>query len=151
MQPWPRSLPCYLRAGTPGTNRTFAPGVTVLTRPCTTRLTTAPRATHHHQASALLWVVGTGVRPPGAPIRDGGIYIPVRGWGGEPAERGIEIKPVNISDVLERTEWLELLRDLVRGATITPRVAGEYAPEQTADAQRALEAGGLRGRPVIFF
>jgi len=58
---------------------------------------------------------------------------------------------VNISDVLERTEWLELLRDLVRGAKITPRVAGEYAPEQTADAQRALEAGGLRGRPVILF
>jgi NADPH:quinone reductase len=51
--------------------------------------------------------------------------------------------------VLERAEWLELLRDLVTGAKITPRVAGEYAPEQTADPQRALEAGGLRGRPVI--
>jgi NADPH:quinone reductase len=58
---------------------------------------------------------------------------------------------VNISDVLERTEWLELLRDLVTGAKITPRVAGEYAPERTADAQRGLEAGGLRGRPVILF
>jgi NADPH:quinone reductase len=67
------------------------------------------------------------------------------------AERGIEIKPMSVSDVLERTEWLELLRDLVAAAKIKLRVAGEYAPEQAADAQRALEAGGLRGRPVIRF
>jgi NADPH:quinone reductase len=84
-------------------------------------------------------------------IRDEGIYIPVRGWGDKPAERGIEIKPMRVSDVLERTEWLELLRDLVAAAKIKLRVAGEYAPEQAADAQRALEAGGLRGRPVIRF
>jgi NADPH:quinone reductase-like Zn-dependent oxidoreductase len=42
-------------------------------------------------------------------IRDGGIYIPVRGWGDKPAERGIEIRRLLVSDVLERTEWLELL------------------------------------------
>jgi NADPH:quinone reductase-like Zn-dependent oxidoreductase len=84
-------------------------------------------------------------------IRDGGIYIPVRGWGDQPAERGIEIKPMRVSDVLERTEWLELLRDLVAAAKIKLRVVREYAPEQTADAQHALVAGGLRGRPVIRF
>jgi CMP-2-keto-3-deoxyoctulosonic acid synthetase len=33
-----------------------------------------------------------------------------------------------VSDVLERTEWLELLRDLVAAAKIKLRVAGEYAP-----------------------
>lgn len=84
-------------------------------------------------------------------IRDRGVYIPVRGWGDKPGERGIEIKPVFVSEVLERTEWLELLRDMVATAEIKLRVAGEYAPERIADAQRALAAGGLRGRPVIVF
>lgn len=84
-------------------------------------------------------------------IRDGGVYIPVRGWGNKPSEREIEIKPVFVYEVFERTEWLELLRDMVTAGQIKLRVAGEYAPEQTADAQRALEAGGLRGRPVIIF
>jgi len=31
------------------------------------------------------------------------------------------------------------------------RVAAEYPPEQAADAHRAMEAGGLRGRGVIVF
>jgi NADPH:quinone reductase-like Zn-dependent oxidoreductase len=84
-------------------------------------------------------------------IRDGGVYIPVRGWGDRPSERGIKIKPVLVHEVLERTEWLEQLRDLVAAAPIRLHVAGEYAPEQTADAQAALAAGGLRGRPVILF
>jgi NADPH:quinone reductase-like Zn-dependent oxidoreductase len=56
-----------------------------------------------------------------------------------------------VSDVLERTEWLKLLRTMVAAGEIKPRVVAEYAPEQTADAQRALETGSLRGRPVILF
>jgi len=101
-------------------------------------------------ADALLDTALLGEKSFGA-IRDEGIYIPVRGWGDKPAERGIEIKPMSVSDVLERTEWLELLRDLVAAAKIKLRVVREYAPEQTADAQRALVAGGHRGRPVIRF
>jgi NADPH2:quinone reductase len=58
---------------------------------------------------------------------------------------------VFVFDVLERTEWLDDLREMVTAGTIKLRVAGEYTPEQTADAQRALGAGGLRGRPVIPF
>ena len=84
-------------------------------------------------------------------IADDGVYIPVRGWADKPSERGIRIKPVLVSEVLERTEWLELLRDMVAAGEIKLRVAGEYAPERVADAQRALEAGGLRGRAVILF
>jgi NADPH:quinone reductase len=84
-------------------------------------------------------------------IRSGGVYIPVRGWGDKPSEREIKIKPVFVSEVLERTEWLELLRDMVATGTIRLRVTGEYRPERVADAQRALAAGGLRGRPVIVF
>jgi NADPH:quinone reductase-like Zn-dependent oxidoreductase len=84
-------------------------------------------------------------------IRDGGVYIPVRRWGDDPGERGIAIKPVLVLEVLERTDWLELLRDMVAAAQIKLRVAGEYPPERILDAQRSLEAGGLRGRPVILF
>jgi hypothetical protein len=74
-------------------------------------------------------------------IRDGGIYIPVRGWGDKPAERGIKIKPMMVSGVLERTEWLELLRNMVAAGEIKLRVVEEYAPTKAADAQRALVAG----------
>ena len=101
-------------------------------------------------ADALLDTAVLGEKSFGA-IRDGGIYIPVRGWADKPAERGIKIKPMLVSDVLERTEWLELLRNMVAAGEIKLRVVAEYAPEQTADAQRALEAGSLRGRPVILF
>ena len=86
-----------------------------------------------------------------AAIRDGGIYIPVRGWGDSPAERGIKIKPMTVSSVLERTEWLELLRNMVASGEIKLRVVEEYAPTKAADAQRALVAGSPRGRPVILF
>jgi NADPH2:quinone reductase len=84
-------------------------------------------------------------------IGDDGVYIPVRGWGDKPSERGIKIKPVFVSEVLERTEWLESLRHMVAAAQIKLRVAGEYTPQRVADAQRALEAGGLRGRAVVLF
>jgi NADPH:quinone reductase-like Zn-dependent oxidoreductase len=84
-------------------------------------------------------------------VGDDGVYIPVRGWADKPGERGIKIKPVFVSEVLERTEWLELLRDVVAAAQIKLRVAGEYTPQHVADAQRALEAGGLRGRAVVLF
>lgn len=84
-------------------------------------------------------------------IRDGGVYIPVRGWKGEPAERGIEIRPIFVDAVLERTDLLEELRNMVATLEIKLHVTKEYTPDQTADAQRAVEAVGLRGRPVIIF
>lgn len=99
---------------------------------------------------ALLDTALLGEKSFGA-IRNGGVYIPVRGWEDKSAERRIEIEPVFVFEVLERTEWLELLREMVAAAEIKLRVAGEYGIEQVADAQRALGAGGLRGRPVILF
>jgi len=86
-----------------------------------------------------------------AAIRDGGAYVPVRGWDKTPADRGIRILPVMVSEALERTDWLNDLRDLASRGAIKLRVAGEYPPERAADAQRAMEAGGLRGRAVIVF
>ena len=44
-------------------------------------------------ADALLDTAALGEESFGA-IRDGGIYIPVRGWGDKPAERGIKTKPM---------------------------------------------------------
>lgn len=84
-------------------------------------------------------------------IKNGGVYLPVRGWHDGPRQRSIEVGEVWVREVIERTDMLELLRSLVESKAIRLRVAGEYPPERVADAQRALLAGGLRGRPVIVF
>jgi NADPH2:quinone reductase len=86
-----------------------------------------------------------------AAIRDGGVYIPLRGWKDQPSERGIQIKPFFVSSVLDRTEWLDALAEMVVAGKIKLRVTGEYPPEKIGEAQRAVEAGGLRGRPIILF
>jgi NADPH2:quinone reductase len=84
-------------------------------------------------------------------IRDGGAMAVVRGWDDSPTERGIEIRPVAVRTVLERTDWLELLRERAADGRLALRVAAEYPPERAADAHAAMEAGGLRGRGVIVF
>lgn len=84
-------------------------------------------------------------------IRDGGTMVVVRGWNPEETERGIVVKQVFVFNVLERTDWLEELRRLASDGRLQLRVAGEYPPEEAAEAQRAMEAGGLRGRAVIVF
>src|SRR4051794_10238593 len=84
-------------------------------------------------------------------IRDGGAMAVVRGWDDSPAERGIEVRPVWVRSVLERTEWLEHLRERSEAGRLALRVAGEFPPEQAARAHELMEAGGLRGRAVIVF
>ena len=93
-------------------------------------------------------LLGRGAFPA---IRDGGAMAVVRGWDGSDPERGIQIHPVWVRTVLERTDWLLELRELASQGRIALRVAAEYPPEQAAEAQRAMEAGGLRGRAVIVF
>jgi NADPH:quinone reductase len=84
-------------------------------------------------------------------IRDGGAMAVVRGWSDGPAERGIDIRAVGVRTVLERTEWLETLRERAGDGRLRLRVAAEFPPERAADAYRLMEAGGLRGRAVIVF
>ena len=84
-------------------------------------------------------------------IRDGGGIAVVRGWDGSEAERGIVVHQVRVSEVPERTDWLLELRALAADGTLALRVAGEYPPERAADAERVMDAGGLRGRAVIVF
>lgn len=83
-------------------------------------------------------------------IKDDGVYIPVRGWR-ESTPTRIRVSPVLVPNVLDRTDWLEALSQLVESGDIVPRVAAEYAPDQVAAAQRSLMAGGVRGRPVLLF
>lgn len=84
-------------------------------------------------------------------IRDGGGIAAVRRWDGSPTERGIRIHEVLVVDVLERTDWLEELRGLASQGRLALRVAAEYPPDQAAEAQRVMDAGGLRGRALIVF
>jgi NADPH:quinone reductase-like Zn-dependent oxidoreductase len=86
-----------------------------------------------------------------AAIRDGGAMAVVRGWDDSPTERDIQIHQVAVRTVLERTDWLDDLREMASDGRIALRVAAEYPPERAADAQRAMNAGGLRGRAVIVF
>jgi NADPH2:quinone reductase len=84
-------------------------------------------------------------------IRDGGGLVVVRGWDGSAAPRGIDVHPVMVREVLQRTEWLDELRLLASDGRLTLRVAGEYPPEQAGEAQRVMHAGGVRGRLLIVF
>jgi NADPH2:quinone reductase len=84
-------------------------------------------------------------------IRDGGGLVVVRGWHGGEAPRGIQVHPVFVREVLERTEWLKELRRLAAEGRLQLRVAASYPPEQAAEAHRLMDAGGLRGRALITF
>lgn len=84
-------------------------------------------------------------------IRDGGGLVVVRGWHGGESPRGIQVHPVMVREVLERTDWLEQLRALAGAGRLTLRVAGTFAPEEAAEAHRLTDAGGIRGRAVITF
>jgi NADPH2:quinone reductase len=84
-------------------------------------------------------------------IRDGGGLVVVRGWHGGEAPRAIQVHPVFVREVLERTEWLDELRRLASEGRLQLRVAGRFAPEQAAEAHRLMDAGGLRGRALITF
>jgi NADPH:quinone reductase len=84
-------------------------------------------------------------------IRDGGGLAVVRGWDGGPSERDIAINEVRVRTVLDRTDWLEELRDHASAGRIALRVAAELPPERAAEAQRLMHAGGLRGRALIVF
>jgi NADPH:quinone reductase len=84
-------------------------------------------------------------------IRDGGGLVVVRGWPGGDAPRGIQVHPVFVREVVERTEWLEELSRLAGEGRLQLRVAASYPPEQAAEAHRLMDAGGLRGRALITF
>lgn len=83
-------------------------------------------------------------------VRDGGRIATVRGHRGA-EERGIAWHPVWVRTIAEDREKLLAVRDLASSGALTPRVAGTWPAEKAADAHRALEAGGQRGRGVLLF
>jgi NADPH:quinone reductase len=83
-------------------------------------------------------------------IRDGGKLATVRGFAG-PSERGITIEPVRVTSYLHNRDALDRLGRLVAEGRLTLRVAETFPPERAAEAQRKMDAGGIRGRLVIVF
>jgi NADPH:quinone reductase-like Zn-dependent oxidoreductase len=79
-------------------------------------------------------------------VRDGGAYVGVRPGGGPAAERGITTAAV------ETAPDARVLADLLaRSASgeLPARVHAVLPLERAADAHRALEKGGVRGRYVL--
>ncbi|GAA4535837.1 NADP-dependent oxidoreductase [Amycolatopsis samaneae] len=92
-------------------------------------------------------LVGSSILPA---LRDGGAFVTVRAYDWEP-ERGITVHRVQVSDHVHRTAALERLRDQAEQGVLRLRVARTYRPEEAAEAHRAFERGGLRGRLVFTF
>jgi NADPH:quinone reductase-like Zn-dependent oxidoreductase len=84
-------------------------------------------------------------------LKDGGAFGVVRGYGG-PTERGIVTREVWVRARLEDTAGLRTLSALAdEGAFDFLDVVASVRPEDAATAHELVEAGGLRGRPLIAF
>lgn len=84
-------------------------------------------------------------------IRDGGVFVAVRGWPGN-GERGIRFERVMVFDEYHSGHKLDRLRQDVEDGLLTLRVAEVLPaadPESARDAHRRMEAGGVRGRFVL--
>jgi NADPH2:quinone reductase len=81
-------------------------------------------------------------------LRDGGVFIDVRGWKGNGAE-GIRFEEVFVFNEYRSFDKLEHLRHAVEGGTIVPRVAEVLPASRATEAHERLEAGGTRGRFVL--
>lgn len=83
-------------------------------------------------------------------VRDGGRIATVRGFRG-PEERGITYHPVMVRTYAREHAKLDRLRQQVEAGQVTMRVARVLPAERAAEAHRALEAGGTRGRFILEF
>lgn len=89
-------------------------------------------------------------------IRDGGQIAAVRMWelgGGADLgeDRGITVRDVFVPEYTHRRDKLDELGKQAAQGALTLRVARTYPAADAADAHRALEAGGIRGRLVLTF
>ncbi|WP_260217230.1 NADP-dependent oxidoreductase [Curtobacterium sp. PhB115] len=81
-------------------------------------------------------------------VRDGGVFLDVRGWSGD-GSRGIRFEQVAVFSEYRSFDKLEQLRHAVESGTLTPRVAEVLPASRAAEAHERLEAGGTRGRFVL--
>lgn len=89
-------------------------------------------------------------------LRDGGQIAAVRMWelpssAALGQDRGITVRDVYVPEYTHRNDKLSELRVLTEQGKLTLRVARTYPAANAADAHRALEAGGIRGRLVLLF
>lgn len=83
-------------------------------------------------------------------VRDGGRISTARFFTAE-AERGITYRPVAVREYAQEWEELDRLRSQVDEGVLSLRLARTYPGGEAAQAHRALEAGGVRGRLVLEF
>jgi NADPH2:quinone reductase len=83
-------------------------------------------------------------------VRDGGAVATVRGYRGD-GQRGLRVLPNRVSRAAQDRPALDRLRQQVEDGVLTLRVARSFPAEQAAEAHRALERGGVRGRLVLTF
>ncbi|MBC2637699.1 MULTISPECIES: NADP-dependent oxidoreductase [unclassified Rhodococcus (in: high G+C Gram-positive bacteria)] len=84
-------------------------------------------------------------------IADGGVLATVRSFKGE-AEREIRVREVWVRARLQDTVGLEQLSAFADAGDFDfLDVAARVTPENAAHAHRLIEAGGMRGRPLIVF
>jgi len=81
-------------------------------------------------------------------VRDGGVFLDVRGWEGNGA-RGIRFEQIAVFAEYRSFDKLEQLRHAVESGTVTPRVAEVLPASRAGEAHERLEAGGTRGRFVL--
>ena len=85
-------------------------------------------------------------------VRDGGRIATVRGYQGVGSdERGITFHPVFVRSYAREQARLDRLREQAESGEVTLRVARTLPAERAAEAHRALEAGGIRGRLILEF
>jgi NADPH2:quinone reductase len=83
-------------------------------------------------------------------LRDGGVFVSLRRWKGEPA-RNIRYEAAWVYDDYHSAAKLDALRQAVEDGALTLRVADVLPAEEAAEAHRRVEAGGVRGRIVLTF
>lgn len=88
---------------------------------------------------------------PATAVRDGAVVVTLRPATGTTADRGVRWRSVNITQDMGDTGALTELCEQAESGVLTLRVAATFAPEQAAQAHVLIEAGGVRGRPVLVF
>jgi NADPH:quinone reductase-like Zn-dependent oxidoreductase len=84
-------------------------------------------------------------------LSDGGKFGAVRTFTEAPP-RGITVRQIWVRERLTDTVGLEQLVHLAGAGTFDfLDVAARFSPEEAAEAHRIIEAGGVRGRPLICF
>ncbi|MET7668529.1 NADP-dependent oxidoreductase [Micromonospora luteifusca] len=90
-------------------------------------------------------------------VRDGAVVAVLRplagssSWDTSTTDRGVRWRIVNVTKDMDDTSGLTELCEQAESGVLTLRVAATFAPEQAKEAHALIEAGGVRGRPVLVF